>query len=103
MFYSMFLSLQENLPEESRIRELLDQFLVFIDTTARWAGELVVAIINMILDYNLSELTVPIGYLVLITAFLALAEVAKKISWLVVIVGWVLIVLRIILELFPTQ
>ena len=30
--------------------------------------------------------------------FLIVAEVAKKITWLIVIVGWVLIIIRIIMD-----
>jgi hypothetical protein len=50
---------------------------------------------------SISGVTIPptivdaIGLLVILTIFLAIAEVAKKAIWIIVAVGWVLIVLRI--------
>ncbi len=77
----------------------LDQLLAFIYTLAHWAGQVIVKVLDNLLPLQTpSELVDPIGFLTLLTAFLIVAEVAKKITWLVVVVGWVLIVVRIILE-----
>jgi hypothetical protein len=44
-----------------------------------------------------ADLAVPIGWLALLTAGLAAAEVAKRFTWIVVGVGWVLIAIRIVM------
>lgn len=81
----------------------LDQLLAFTYTLAHWAGQLVVAALNYLLapqnPETLIHLVDPIGYLVLLTVFLIVAEIAKKITWLVVVVGWALITVRIVLEI----
>ncbi len=78
---------------------LVDQLLAFIYTSAHWLGGLIVQFLEHILPLQGSEKLVdPIGYLTILTIFLILTELAKKITWLVIIVGWVLIVVRIILE-----
>lgn len=78
----------------------LNQVLAFIYTLAHGAGELVVGLIERIvpLEKTGASLVDPIGLLVLVTALLLLAEMAKKLAWLVVVVGWALIVIRIVLE-----
>jgi hypothetical protein len=77
----------------------LDQLLAFIYTLAHWAGELIVTLLDNILPLQTpGSLVNPIGFLAILTVFLLVAEVAKKITWLIVVVGWVLIVIRIALE-----
>ena len=77
----------------------VDQLLAFIYTSAHWLGGLIVQLLEHLVPLQGSEKLVdPIGYLTLLTIFLILTEVAKKITWLVVIVGWILIVVRIIME-----
>jgi hypothetical protein len=46
------------------------------------------------------ELADPIGFLVLLTVFVVLAQAARKIAWYILIVGWVLIVIRLIMAFF---
>lgn len=106
---SLYLSLQEpvSVPEENRLRELFDQLLTFLYSAAHWFGQLTVSLIRLILGDTLPQQTFdglvdPIGFLILLTVFLAIAEVAKRIAWLVVIVGWALIVIRIAIEVLGT-
>jgi hypothetical protein len=81
----------------------LDQLLAFIYTLAHWAGELLVALLDTILPLQTpGSLVNPIGFLAILTVFLLIAEVAKKVTWLIVVVGWVLIVIRIALEAMQT-
>lgn len=89
----------------SRLQEVFDQLLTFLYAAANWFGQLVVGLIQLILGDAIPEQTFdglvdPIGFLILLTIFLALAEVAKKIAWLVVIVGWALILVRVLVEIF---
>jgi hypothetical protein len=47
-----------------------------------------------------TDLVDPIGYLALLTAFLVLVQVAKKVAWILVIVAWALILVRVMMWLF---
>ena len=80
----------------------LDQGLTYIDSVATYLGQGVLYIINLITDDRVSsELEKPIGYLALITLLLilfGLLDFARRIIWIGIIVGWVLLVVRIILD-----
>ncbi len=80
----------------------LDQLLAFVYTFAHWLGSLIVALVQQILPLETPEKLIdPIGYLVLLTILLVVAEVAKKVVWGVVVVGWLLIAVRVGLEVLP--
>lgn len=101
LLVSIVFRLQETSPEGSQLREFLDQLLTFLYTIANWAGKLVAQLVQLIVGYALpDDLIDPLGFLILLTLFLAVAEVAKRLAWLVVIVGWALIVVRILVEVF---
>jgi len=80
----------------------LDQGLTYIDSAATYLGQGVLYIINLITDDRVStDLEKPIGYLALITVLLilfGLLDFARRIIWIGIIVGWVLLVVRIILD-----
>ena len=77
----------------------LDQFLAFIYTIAHWVGGLIVGLVENIIPLQTpANLVDPIGYLALLTVFLVVAEVAKKVVWGIVVVGWLLIGVRVALE-----
>ena len=80
----------------------LDQGLTYIDSVATYLGQGVLYIINLITDDRVStDLEKPIGYLALITVLLilfGLLDFARRIIWIGIIVGWVLLVVRIILD-----
>lgn len=79
--------------------DYLNQLLSFFYTLAHWVGQFVVGILDNFLSLKTaSDLIDPIGFLVLITALFIVAEIAKKITWLIVVAGWVLIVLKIVLD-----
>jgi len=65
-------------------------------------GQGVLYIINLITDDRVStDLEKPIGYLAFITLILilfGLLDFARRIIWIGIIVGWVLLVVRIILD-----
>ena len=82
----------------------LDQLLAFIYTIAHWVGGLIVSLVENIIPLQTpATLVDPIGYLVLLTVFLIVAEVAKKVVWGVVVVGWILIGVRVALEVLDKQ
>lgn len=81
---------------------LIDSALTFLYTLAHWLGARVVDLLLTILPdathATLAALIDPIGYLALLTLLLFIAEVAKKLAWFILVLGWALIVVRIMLD-----
>ncbi len=78
--------------------DLLTTILAFIYTIGHWIGEKIVGLIQSVAGIIIPQSIVDaIGMLVILTIFLAIAEVAKKAIWIVVAVGWVLIIVRIVI------
>lgn len=76
--------------------DILTTVMAFIYTIGHWLGEKIVELIQSISGVVIPVTIVDaIGLLVILTIFLAIAEVAKKAIWVIVAVGWALIVLRI--------
>jgi hypothetical protein len=79
--------------------EVLTKILQFLHTIASWIGGLIATIIHSILP----SVTVPndlveaIGLMAILTIFLLIMQIAKKLTWIVVVVGWVLIIARIVI------
>ena len=80
----------------------LDQGLTYIDSAAKYLGQGVLYILNLITDDRVSsDLEKPIGYLALITLILilfGLLDFMRRVIWIGIIVGWVLLIVRIILD-----
>lgn len=78
--------------------DILTSVLAFIYTIGHWIGEKIVGFIQSVAGIIIPQSIVDaIGMLVILTIFLAIAEVAKKAIWIVVAVGWVLIIVRIVI------
>lgn len=76
--------------------DILTTVMAFIYTIGHWIGEKIVELLQSLTGVNLPvEIVDAIGVLVVLTISLAIAEVAKKAIWVIVVVGWVLIILRI--------
>ena len=76
--------------------DILTTVMAFIYTLGHWLGEIIVGLIQSISGIMIPPTIVDaIGLLMILTIFLAIAEVAKKAIWIIVAVGWVLIILRI--------
>lgn len=82
-------------------KDILSAVLTFLYSIAHYAGMLVVYLLGRILPAARvpTDLVDPIGYLALLTVFLAVVQVAKKLAWAIVVVGWILILVRILLGL----
>ena len=80
----------------------VNQALTYIDSVATYLGQGVLYVLNLITNDRVSaDLQKPIGYLALITVILlvfGLLDFARKIIWIGIIVGWVLLIVRIILD-----
>ena len=78
--------------------DLLTTILAFIYTIGHWIGEKIVGLIQSVAGIIIPQSIVDaIGMLVILTIFLGIAEVAKKAIWIVVAIGWVLILVRILI------
>jgi len=80
-------------------QEIVNQILAFIYSLGHLIGQGVVKLVVAVLPSMQfpSDLVDPIGLLAILTIFLAVAAVAKKLVWIVVIAGWALILVRLIL------
>jgi hypothetical protein len=83
-------------------KDILSAVLTFLYSIAHYAGMLVVYLLGCVLPAAKvpTDLVDPIGYLALLTVFLVIVQVAKKLAWAIVVVGWVLILVRILIGLF---
>lgn len=80
---------------------VLDKLLTFIDSAAEIIGRGLVRLVDMVAGVNVSELEKPLGYLGVLTASLIVfgaIKAAQKIIWLILLLGWGLIIVRIVLE-----
>ena len=76
--------------------DILTTVMAFIYTKGHWIGGIIVNLLQSLTGVNIPlEIIDAIGVLVILTISLAIAEVAKKAIWVIVAVGWVLIILRI--------
>ncbi len=80
----------------------VDQALTFVESVSNYLGQGLLYVLNLITGDRVSQdLEKPLGYLALITLiliFFGLIEFARKVIWIGIIVGWVLLVVRIILD-----
>ena len=89
-------------PVQEAAESAVNQVLTYIDSAATYLGQGVLYILNLITDDRVSQnLEKPIGYLAFITLILllfGLLDFARKIIWIGIIVGWVLLIVRVILD-----
>ncbi|MEK6755213.1 MAG: hypothetical protein AABZ02_03575 [Bacteroidota bacterium] len=83
-------------------KDILAHVLTFIYSIAHYTGLAVVHLLNWILPSVVvpADLSDPIGYLAVLTVFLVIVQVARKVAWIIVLVGWALIVVRIVMVAF---
>ncbi len=83
-------------------KEIVSGLLTYLYSIAHYVGMVIVYLLGRVLPAAKvpTDLVDPIGYLALLTAFLILVSVAKKIAWILVVVAWALIVVRIALGFF---
>jgi hypothetical protein len=81
-------------------KDILSALLTFLYSIAHYVGVFVVYLLGRVLPATKvpTDLVDPLGYLALLTALLILVQVAKKIAWIIVLTGWILILVRIVLS-----
>lgn len=90
---------QALLKQPGSFDEVLTKILQFIHTIASWIGGLIATVIHSVLP----SVTIPddlvqaIGLMAILTIFLLIMQIAKKLTWIVVVVGWMLIIARIVM------
>ena len=80
-------------------QDTLTQIMAFAHSIAHYLGTWIVALIQRILPMTkeLSTLADPIGYLAILSIFVIVTATAKKVAIAILLVGWVLIIIRIVL------
>lgn len=80
----------------------VDMVLSYLDTAASYMGQGLLHVVNLLAKGRVSgEIEKPLGYLCLITGLLlvfSLLEAARKVVWIAIIGGWVLLVARIVMD-----
>ncbi len=79
----------------------MTDLLQFIYTLAHAAGNGIVNLVQRIVPQAKIpvDLVDPIGFLAVLTVFVLLTGLARKIAWIIVIAGWVLIGVRVVLAI----
>jgi hypothetical protein len=83
-------------------KDLLTQLMGFLYSAAHYLGLGIVAVVQRIIPSatNLQTLADPIGFLGILTIFVVLVSVARKVAIVVLVAGWALIFIRIVLMAF---
>jgi hypothetical protein len=69
-----------------------------LNAVAAMIGGWLLAAVDLVLPGVLpSDLAAPVGWLVTLTAVLALTEVARKLTWVIVGIGWLLLAVRVVM------
>ncbi len=80
---------------------IIDRVLTFVHSAAELVGRGLVSLINAVSGVNVEELEQPLGYLGILTASLIVfgaIKAAQKVVWFFVVLGWGLIIVRIVLD-----
>lgn len=79
--------------------DLVIDLLELVNSFARGIGSLILGAVRLVVPAMKvpEDLSAPLGWLALLTVGLAVAEVAKKLAWVAVGVGWLLITVRIVM------
>lgn len=79
----------------------MTDLLQFLYTLAHAAGSGIVALVQRIVPQAKipTDLVDPIGFLTVLTVFVILTGVARRIAWIIVIAGWALIAVRVALTI----
>jgi len=81
---------------------VLHKLLTFIYFLGHQAGLAVIKLIQYIVpSAQFPESVIDaLGLLIILTLFMFLVSVAKKIAWVIVCVGWILLLIRILIIIF---
>lgn len=87
--------------EPASARTIIDQLLAFLYSSGHLVGQGIMRLVHTILPSmpmeELDQLVDPIGLLAILTIFLVVVTIAKRLAWIAVIAGWVLIIVRLVM------
>ena len=87
--------------EPSGARSIIDELLAFLYSSGHLVGQGILRLVHLILPSlptaTLDQLVDPVGLLAILTIFLVVVSIAKRLAWIAVIAGWVLIVIRLVM------
>ncbi len=80
-------------------RDVLTQIMAFAYSLAHYTGVAIAALVQRILPMaeGLESLADPIGYLAILSVFVVITVTVKRVAVIVLLVGWALILLRVVL------
>ncbi len=80
-------------------QDILTQILAFAHSLAHYLGTWIVALVQKILPMakELPTLADPLGYLAVLSIFVIITAITKRVAIIILCVGWVLIIVRIAL------
>jgi len=98
----MNLLLIQEATNPNSLSALLHKILTFLYFIAHQAGLVIIKLIQYIVpSAKFPESVIDaLGLLIILTLFMFLVSVAKKIAWVIVCVGWVLLLIRILIIMF---
>ncbi len=93
--------IQETTHSDS-LSTVLHEILTFIYFLAHQAGLGIVKLIQYIVPHAKFPESVidALGYLAILTLFMFLVRVAKKVAWVIVAVAWIFLLIRILIIIF---
>ncbi len=101
-FAALLLAVPALAQNENSTERMADRALAFFHTTAQWIGEGLVRLVDLVLPGAPPPgIAAPLGYLGLLTLVLlvfGIVAAARKVIWILVGAGWILMVVRIILH-----
>ena len=84
------------------LNEILHKILTFTYFLAHQIGLWIVQLVQSIFPRTVfpDNIIDPLGFLIILTLFMLLASVAKKVAWIIVCLAWILTLIKILMIIF---
>ena len=84
------------------VSTILHKILTFIYFLAHQIGAAIIKLVQSLFPRVVFPESIidPLGFLIILTLFMFLIGVAKKIAWIIVCIGWILLLIRILMIIF---
>jgi len=84
------------------LNEILHKILTFVYFLAHQTGLWIVKLVQSILPRTTfpDNIVDPLGFLIILTLFMLLVSIAKKVAWIIVCVAWILLFIKILMIVF---
>jgi len=88
--------------QETTLSEILHKILTFIYFLAHQIGLGIMKVVQAIFTRSIFPESIidPLGFLIILTLFIFIVGISKRIAWIIVGVGWILLFIRILLIIF---